>query len=553
MKTYITMKHINFWVGIMTILCGIGCFIFFYQAYPYHLQHREQILLFTYTAEQLSSYFNSPAALSCLLGDFLTQFFHLKVVGPILVSVALMGVELMAFLTFRRWMNKWIALAIALCFFVWEGLKFCDIIYPLSGTISLLAGFTLFLCIAPLKGKWSLPASGLVGLCLGYYLFGYGLFVFTGCLAIESWIRYRRERAKNLLTEVSAPRNSNNFMAMLLGTIVLPVIAALLPYLTANHFLILPQTAYTYPATVWKGKPDFNNERILGLSTEYYHENWNRIIELAYQGTASNDVSICYNLANAMQGHLTDRLMYYYQPAGLALFMPIYEQSTYLSTQLAGEVWYQLGDMTMAEHAAILSMIFSPNNKGSRMVKRLAEINLINGEEQAAQKYLNILATTWAYKDWAKERQPGHESKEVKAWLAEKRQFLPQKDTLRLSATDVRKSLQVLLDSNADNRMARDYLLCFDLLMKDLPGFMADYQQYHKGKPNRLYSEALMIHLFDQHAGAKEVKAAGIHPSVIRDFNQYNKVYNQTQGNAAALKSRFARTYWFYFQFTKFN
>ena len=39
----------------------------------------------------------------------------------------------------------------------------------------------------------------------------------------------------------------------------------------------------------------------------------------------------------------------------------------------------RLGDMTMAEHCAMLSMIFSPRNSGSRMIKRLAEINLVNG------------------------------------------------------------------------------------------------------------------------------------------------------------------------------
>lgn len=33
----------------------------------------------------------------------------------------------------------------------------------------------------------------------------------------------------------------------------------------------------------------------------------------------------------------------------------------------------------MAEHCAMLSMIFSPRNSGSRMIKRLAEINLVNG------------------------------------------------------------------------------------------------------------------------------------------------------------------------------
>lgn len=39
-------------------------------AYPYHLLHREQMLLFTYTVDQFIDYFNHPAPLSCLGGDF---------------------------------------------------------------------------------------------------------------------------------------------------------------------------------------------------------------------------------------------------------------------------------------------------------------------------------------------------------------------------------------------------------------------------------------------------------------------------------------------------
>ena len=56
--------------------------------------------------------------------------------------------------------------------------------------------------------------------------------------------------------------------------------------------------------------------------------------------------------------------------------------STYLTIYAANEVWFALGDMTMAEHAAILGMIFSPHHTGARAVKRLAEINLVNGDER---------------------------------------------------------------------------------------------------------------------------------------------------------------------------
>lgn len=65
-----------------------------------------------------------------------------------------------------------------------------------------------------------------------------------------------------------------------------------------------------------------------------------------------------YNLLNAQQNRLPDRLMDGYQPASQGLFLPVAPHSTYLTIYAANEVWFALGDMTMAEHAAILGMIF---------------------------------------------------------------------------------------------------------------------------------------------------------------------------------------------------
>ena len=74
----------------------------------------------------------------------------------------------------------------------------------------------------------------------------------------------------------------------------------------------------------------------------------------------------------------------------------------------------------MAEHCAMLSMIFSPRNSGSRMIKRLAEINLVNGDDEAALKYLRILDKTLLHKSWAEKRIPGQQTPQVKEWLEEK-------------------------------------------------------------------------------------------------------------------------------------
>ena len=525
------MKHTLIYQSLGLIAVGIVCMAFFRWAYPYHLIHREQMLLFTYTAEQLMDYFTQPAPLSCLVGDFLTQYFYHVGIGAAIVSVVLVLLGIWMFLILHRWMAGWLAWVAAVGAMVGEGLRFCDINYPLSGSISLVGALLLFFWVSKRKGRWCPVVLNVVGTMVCYCLFGYGMFLFVLFMLINALFCRKHLVASG---------------AVAVGALFIPVLAA-------NRYLVSLSQAYSYPSTVWYGFPNREDERILGLAAELYSGNYEKVIRLAYSGAPNNITSVCYNLANAMQGQLPDRLMNYYQPAALGLFIPINEESTYLSTQLAGEVWYQLGDMTMAEHAAILGMIFTPQNKSVRMVKRLAEINLINGDEEAAAKYLQILSKTQYYKRWAAERMPGHETESVKKWLREKQALLPDKDTLRLTTTDVPQSLHLLLNAHPGNALARDYLLCFDLLQKDIPSFVADYKLYGTSTLNRLYSEALMIHLYQKHASGEEVKASGIHPSVIKDFNEYNSQYARSQGYPQGLEPRFGQTYWYYYQFAKFQ
>lgn len=231
--------------------------------------------------------------------------------------------------------------------------------------------------------------------------------------------------------------------------------------------------------------------------------------------------------------------------------MPISANSSYISSLYAAEVWFHLGDMTMAEHATILGMIFSPNHRGSRMIQRLTEINLINGDNEAAMKYLRILSNTLFYKEWAKERIPGKESPAVAEWLKEKRALIPQSDTVRTSTMDIARSLRLLLAANPDNRMARDYLLCYHLLQKDIPSFLKDYVAPNGQAPCRLYAEALMIDLVRRQATGEEIRQAIVNPAVVQDFKEYTRLHQQSKGNPQALVGKYGQTYWFYYHFAQ--
>lgn len=506
-------------------LTGIAWLTFFYALYPYHQFHKEQTLLFLYAADTLSAYLDKPALLSCLAGDFLTQFYLYAPAAALILGLAAAAVGWLAYRLLRPWLPTGIALGLALLLANWEMLRASGLTYPLASTLSLLGGLALGLLYRALPNrKWQAAAAPVLAIG-GYYLFGYGVFIFVLFALVQTLI---------------AKKGYPEALLMLL-------LAVALPLLTAGKQGLTPAQAYPYPATAWWDKPDLTHEHLLGMDTEAYRGNWKKVKQLSRAHTAIPAAAYYYYLAHAVEGRLPEALLQGEKPNLQALFLPVSAQSSYLSTLFAGEGWFELGDMTMAEHATLLGMIFSPNHQGSRMIKRLAEINLINGDEAAALKYLRILSKTLFYRTWAAERMPGRESEAVKQWLAGRRAYLPATDTLRLSTTDVVKSLRHLLRANPQNQPARDYLLCAHLLAKNLPGFLEDYAGRPGETPKRLYAEALLIDLVRRKAPAEEIKNTIVDARIMEDFKEYNRMYRQFQGNPSALFPRFGKTYWYYF------
>lgn len=138
---------------------------------------------------------------------------------------------------------------------------------------------------------------------------------------------------------------------------------------------------------------------------------------------------------------------------------------------------------------------------------------------------------------------------EVCQWLERKRLLLPATDTLRSSA-DIPLSLRHLLRNNPDNTLACDYLLCFDLLNKDIGAFAGDYREFAAKKfPSRLYAEGLLIYLAGKKASLDEVEKWNIPPQVLDEFSEYTRLYEANDGNGAPLQAKYGKTYWFYFHY----
>jgi hypothetical protein len=476
---------------VSAVVCLLTLFIFFQFFYRSHLCHREQFSLFVWAVEPLRGYFLHPASLACLTGDFLTQFFSVTVVGPLLMAGVLTLLGVLTYRLLRPYIGYWTLLPAAVIVVIETGRQ-CGLTYPLSSTLQWVGvAVTLLICRSLGKKLWKrcrLGAVTAIMICAvaGIWLSGWG-----------DWEKR-----------------------------------------SVNH-------------------PDLKIERMLAVDNDWYHGRLDTMEErlLAYEKKENNRLFTYYhNLLLAQTYRMGEQMLMIYQPFTTGLYLPVTPTTSYMIDYMSNEMWFLLGDMTNAEHSALLGMVFSPRSTGARPLRRLAEINLVNGDEEAAMKYLRILDKTLLYRRWARARMMGTRHPRVERWLDMKRTLIPTTDCVR-SPMDPSTSFRHLLACNPDNIFARDYLLSYDLLSKNVDAFKEDYDRFVPGHhpPPRTWAEGLLVWMAAHGASEKEVLVYSIPREMIEEFMQYYDIYKRRDEHFPILQKRFGQTYWFFYHFAQGN
>lgn len=559
-------------VGLM----GLS-FMFFQLCYPYHLLLKEQIQLFLYTPDYFLSYFKKPAWMASYVGDFLTQFFYLRGGGAVVLA-SLFGVEwLLGTVVIKRIAGVANAGLWASFPVLADWILHCDTLHGVSVSVGFILVMSLFLIYSLTAKKWLSYLVLAIFTVSGYWLAGVAFLAFPFLVVAYDFSQQKSSWLKGLLvfaTVFSIPVmwrhhylltqiHSFIFPAFNKQSLFLPV--ALLGSVTCAF--LLKKLELTHPkmigigvsfslfvvlATGLKANANFNFEKILSLDYETYLGNPERVVGLAKKYQLKNkQASYFTNMALARQGVLPEYLLHFYQPFSLGLILPVTPNENWQSIFVSNEVFFLMGDMNLAQHSAMLGNTFSPYQRSSRMMRRLAEINLVNEDSAAANKYLRILSKTQFHKKWAQSRLAINHSPNTARWLAEKRTQLPRTDRL-IKSNDYLAALSFLVEQNPGNLIALDYLLCYHLLNKDLKSFRNVYDQYARSV-NRpvpaVYGEALLIGLFTSRASSAEALVYAIRPEKLKDFTDYTELYEKTAGDSNALKGRFGRSYWFYYHF----
>ena len=144
--------------------------------------------------------------------------------------------------------------------------------------------------------------------------------------------------------------------------------------------------------------PDLILEKDFAVDCEYYFGNHDKVIQMVEGSDRWTDqMLLFYNLAQAQRGELPDHLLKFTQNY-LGTFEKIGPDTPMLTIRNMNELYWALGDMTFTERAAMMTNVFSADNRNVRMMRRLAECNIVSGDTLAAEKYLRILDKTLAYR-----------------------------------------------------------------------------------------------------------------------------------------------------------
>lgn len=451
---------------LLLFFLALAVWLYFQTNHSYSFYYKEQNQLFLMSSDYISTYFTKPAWAACLVGDFITQFFYYMYAGSAIFALLILILATVVFKSLRlAGFNLTISLLAAIFAMGIETSMNFNPDFRMSSLICALGGVLSFLPYSLAnRQKASIRIVLLIVFgALSAWMFNFGFIVFI-ILVATTELSLLARHADNSIAKSKA------------GFALLPLCAVLtIAYYNATFaYPVNPDTCHSYPGT---GRIDYPNEGVknyLEAENLYYFGRYDELIKkVEAMKNPSPEVTFYYYLAIAQRGLLPHKLNRV-KPVNLGTLYEIGPKSTPAEIKMVNELYFAFGDMTLAEREALLTCVFSYDNRNVRMIKRLAECNLVAGDNEAAMKYLRILDNTIAYKKWAQANRPG----KINLKLNNLKQYAVKDDTIRLNAR-FRDVLTNLLKANPRNHMALDYLLCTDYLVGAREMFINDIKEYY--------------------------------------------------------------------------
>ena len=515
----------KYWKYLLSFLFVAAVVVFWALPYMSALAYQEQLQMFLFDSDYLRERLALPGGLADYLGEFLVQFNYVPVAGAIFVALLLGSIQVLTWLLYRQLTSRKETKAFPgyLLSFVPPILLWCYMGDPsvlLSFVIAMVAALAVAWGHGCLHKRSIKLVYELVAIVAVYWLFGPTVFIMVVLMMVQVIKDGVGERRLSLavghaaallvvaLAAVLLLTNSLQYpLYRIFGGInyyrypgVVPVMQTVVMAVTAfvpmlggvnikgNAWQKLQQSkgiiglSYTLliVASVFGIRKSFDTMTYDLIEYDFLVrvENWDGILRKAEKVQPSTPMSVaCVNLALSQKGQLADRLFDFYQNGGEGLFPTFTRDMT--SPVSTAEVYYRLGMVNDAERYMFEAQEAIPNyRKSSRMTRRIAECEIINGHYKVAEKLLRRLQKTVFYSDWATQTLAllGNE-KAINAHpvYGKLRRYREKKEDFLFSDREMDQMVGKLFVNDMSNKMAFEYLTCYVLLQRDMDKFMQYY------------------------------------------------------------------------------
>lgn len=513
---------IKTWKPLLSLLFGVAVVIFWSVPYMSGLCFQEQYQMFLFDIGYFLERIVLPGGLADYISEFLVQFYYMPVLGGTIIALLLMSIQAISWGLMKQYGMKAVFPGYLLSFVP------SIVLWCAMGDQNLLLSFVVALSGALLMGwihnrfhnrlvkvVFELVSTALVYWFLGPVVFLYAALMigdtlmkgkqnghilsslgYSACLLIltVAWILLTTQSLQYPLYRIFSGLNYYRYPGTVsplpLGVMIWTVVVVFFGMVPDGHAWIkkLQQSkvvmALAYVLVIvasWFGiKASFDAMTYDLIDYDFLvrTEQWDKIIEKAEKKSATTPLGVsCVNLALSQKGQLADRLFEFYQNGGEGLF-PTFTRDM-ISPVSTAEIFFRLGMVNDAERYMFEAQEAIPNyRKSARLTRRIIECEIINGNYQVAAKLLRRLQKTLFYSNWANQTIAllGNEKAINQHPIYGKlRKYREKKQDFLFSDREMDQMLGLLFLNDNHNRMAYEYLVCYELLQRDMEKFMQYY------------------------------------------------------------------------------
>lgn len=572
---------------LLTAALAAAGFFFWVKIHPEALSFAEEMQMFLFNGGYAAEKMATPGGVAALAGEFLTQFFSLLWLGAAIMALLVVALQLashrLARLTGGEAAESFaLSFAPAVAMVVVMGDSNVTVSYALS-VLAGLAACGLFVRAA--RADWAAGVFLAVGIPVLFFACGpaaYALAAYAAVGAVRRWGASLRSASwvagiavLTILTVLAAYRLSAyplGSVAAGLGTYRQAAIPTWMAAM-ACAFGLWPAVASRVriarrrraalcgiaAATVAGGVAgcalayDGLTYRVMRYDLCLRRHDWAGVLSIAEREAPRAPLELAtVNFALAMRGELADRMFEYPQVSSEGL-IPLFSREV-ASAMMTSDIYMELGMVNTARRFAFEAQEAIPDQrKSGRLTKRLAEVAITDGQYALASRYLDVLSQTFAYGRWADEMKAlikDEANVAAHPYFSKLRRRRISQDFF-YSDREMDQMLGLLFSHDKSNRMALDYLLCLELLTRDIGSFIR-YAPLLGQLPDggrfvpRHYQEAMCMAWAQRH-NSFDGMTWPVANSVKRQFAEFAKIHSADRHSPLLSEGQLGSSYWTFF------